>query len=72
MTFAEEKDRLQWSDALLNDVYTAVRTVLPTERFVAVVKEQIAWLKQLEAADTPAKKCNLIAARTKELRKIVW
>jgi hypothetical protein len=72
LTFSEEKDRLSWHDERLNEVYAAVRTVLPAERFAAVKKEEIAWLKQLEAADTPAKKCDLIAARIKELRKLVW
>lgn len=71
-TFADEKSRLQHYDDLLNETYTAVRTVLPAERFAAVKKEQIAWLKQLEAADTTAKKCDLMAARIKELRKLVW
>ena len=72
LTFTEEKDRLSWYDDRLNEVYAAVRTVLPAERFAVVKKEQIAWLKQLEAADTTAKKCELIAARIKELRKLVW
>jgi hypothetical protein len=71
-TFNDEDSRLKWHDARLNEVYAAVRSVLPAERFAAVKKEQIAWLKQLEAADTPAKKCELIAARIKELRKLVW
>lgn len=72
ITFNDEITRLDWHDARLNETYTAVRTVLPAERFAAVKKEQIAWLKQLEAADTPAKKCDLIAARIRELRRLVW
>jgi uncharacterized protein YecT (DUF1311 family) len=70
--FADEDSRLQWHDDRLNETYAAVRSILPAERFAAVKKEQIAWLKQLEATDTPAKKCELIAARIKELRKLVW
>ena len=70
--FNDESSRLQWYDDRLNEVYAAVRSILPAERFAAVKKEQIAWLKQLEAADTPAKKCDIIAARIKELRKLVW
>ncbi len=72
ITFTDEDSRLEWHDARLNEVYAGVRAVLPAERFAAVKKEQIAWLKQLEATDTPAKKCDLIAARIKELRKFVW
>ncbi len=71
-TFNDESSRLQWHDDRLNEVYAAVREVLPAERFAAVKKEQIAWLKQLEAAGTTAKKCELIAARIKELRGLVW
>ena len=71
-TFSTEADRLAWFDARLNEVYAAVRTVLPAERFAAVKKEQIAWLKGLEATDGIAKKCERIAARIKELRALAW
>ncbi len=71
-TFTDESSRLQWHDDRLNETYAAIRTILPAERFATVKKEQIAWLKQLEAADTTAKKCALIAARIEELRKLVW
>jgi uncharacterized protein YecT (DUF1311 family) len=72
VTFNDEIARHDWLDDRLNETYAAVRTVLPAERFAAVTKEQIAWLEQLEAADTTAKKCDLIAARIRELRKLVW
>ncbi len=72
ITFNEEKDRLSWFDDRLNEVYSAVRIVLPAERFAAVKKEQVAWLKQLEMQDSVEKKCKLIGARIKELRALVW
>ena len=72
ITFNDEITRHDWLDDRLNETYSAIRTILPAERFAAVKKEQIAWLKQLEAADTTAKKSDIIAARIKELRKLVW
>lgn len=72
LTFTLEKDRLSWHDERLNEVYRAVRTVLSPARFAEVKKEQISWLKRLEASDSIAKKCELIAARVQELRKLVW
>lgn len=72
ITFASEENRLSWHDERLNEVYRVVRTVLPAARFAGVKKEQIAWLKRLEASDSTAKKCTLIAARVQELRQLVW
>ncbi len=72
ITFNQEEDRLAWFDAKLNAVYQAVRKTLPEERFAAVKKEQVAWLPQLETRGTIAAKCEFMAARIKELRKLVW
>jgi hypothetical protein len=63
---------LKGFDERLNEVYAAVRIILPAERFAAVKKEQIQWLKKLEAADSIGKKGELMAARIKELRRLVW
>lgn len=71
-TFSTEEDRLAWLDARLNDVYEAVHIVLPPERFAAVKKEQIAWLKKLEARTATADKCKFMRARIQELRQLVW
>lgn len=72
ITFNRQEDRLEWYDARLNEAYRALRTILPADRFSALKKEQIAWLKQLEAAGSNEEKCNLIVARIKELRQLVW
>ena len=72
MTFSSDEDRLQSYDELLNDVYSAVRMVLPPERFASVKKEQIAWLKKLEGSDSAAKKCEFMGARIQELRRLLW
>ena len=72
VTFSSEEDKFRSLDVTLNEVYRALRIVLPAERFAAVKKEQIAWLKRLEASRSVAAKCELIAARVKELRDLVW
>lgn len=71
-TFATEENRLSWYDERLNEVYRAARTVLPAARFAEVKKEQVAWLKRLDAAGSIKKKCELMAARIRELRLLVW
>ncbi|MEP6673206.1 MAG: hypothetical protein ABJF10_28915 [Chthoniobacter sp.] len=72
LTFPKEADRLAWYDKRLNQVYEAVHIVLPAERFAAVKKQQIAWLKQLEALDSIAAKCQFMGARIQELRQLMW
>jgi hypothetical protein len=70
--FASEENRFQSYDARLNEVYRAVRVVLPPERFARVKKEQIAWLKKLEATDPMGQKIDLVGERIQELQKLVW
>lgn len=72
ITFVTEEDRLKYYDDRLNGVYRAIRVLLPAERFTAVKKEQIAWLKQLESKPSAAAKCEFMAARIKELQALVW
>ncbi len=71
-TFSSDEDRRQSLDEKLNEVYGAVRVVLPAERFAEVKKAQIAWLKQLEASSNGAAKCKSIATRIKQLRQLMW
>jgi hypothetical protein len=71
-TFNSDKDRLSWFDDRLNEVYTAVRLVLPADRFAQLKKEQIAWLKQLDAREDLDAKCKFIGARIQQLRALVW
>ena len=70
--FESEKNRLSWYDDRLNEVYRALRVLLPPDRFAHVKKKQIAWLKQLEAADSDKQKANLISVRVRELREMAW
>jgi hypothetical protein len=72
ISFPDEKDRLKYYDDFLNAVYHGVRLALPPERFAAVKKEQIAWVKQLEAKPSVDEKCKFIASRVKELQSLLW
>ncbi len=72
VTFVTEDDRLKFYDDRLNEVYQGIRLMLSPERFAAVKKEQIAWLKKLEARPSPTAKCEFIATRIKELQRLVW
>ena len=71
-TFASDADRLKRYDDMLNEVYRAVRLLLPGGRFAAVKKAQIAWLKQLDAIKSDAGKCKFMEARIEALREFVW
>ena len=70
--FASEENRVQWYDDRLNEVYGAVRVLLPPEQFAKVKKDQLAWLKKLEATGPIGQKIDLIGERIKHLRKLVW
>ncbi len=72
IVFADMENRLKWYDNRLNEVYSAVRIVLTPERFAKVKKEQIAWLKKLEATELNGQKIETISERIKELQKLVW
>ncbi|MEI6494241.1 MAG: hypothetical protein WCO94_16975 [Verrucomicrobiota bacterium] len=72
MVFANEENRLSWHDDRLNEVYRALRVLLPPDRFARVKKDQIAWLKRLEATGSDKQKADLIAARIRELRELAW
>jgi hypothetical protein len=71
-SFTSDEDRRQWLDERLNDVYGALRVILSTERFATVKKEQLAWIKRYEAAESASKKCDLLTKRIEELRRYAW
>lgn len=70
--FDREADRFKFYDGELNEVYRAVRRVLPAARFAALKKQQIAWIKILDAAHSDTAKIKLIAERIGELQKLAW
>ncbi len=70
--FSGEEDRAEALDKCMNDIYQALRFLLPAEGFSEVKKAQIAWLKKRDAADSTAAKCKLLEARIEVLRDIAW
>lgn len=70
--FESQEARLASYDACLNEVYNALRVILPAERFAALKAKQIAWIKKLDAMDSAGRKCDLIHDRIDELRRIAW
>jgi uncharacterized protein YecT (DUF1311 family) len=56
----------------MNDVYDAVRFVLPPDRFARVKQEQIAWLKTRDAAHSAEEKSKLTENRVRVLQNLLW
>jgi hypothetical protein len=48
--FSSEAEKADALDKMMNNVYQAVRCILPPSRFAKVKQEQIAWLKTRDAA----------------------
>jgi hypothetical protein len=71
-TFATEEDKAKGFDDRMNEVYLAVRLVLPPARFAVVKKEQIEWLKKRDATTSIEEKCKLMEARIKVLQGLLW
>lgn len=71
-TFSTEHAKFEQLDQWMNNVYEAVRFILPPPRFAAVKKEQIEWLKKRDAASLLEEKSKLTEARIKALRDSLW
>jgi uncharacterized protein YecT (DUF1311 family) len=70
--FSSEDEKADALDKMMNDVYQAVRYVLPANRFAKVKQEQIAWLKTRHAAHSAEEKSKLTESRTKALQDLLW
>jgi hypothetical protein len=69
---SSDDEKASYLDHRMNSVYQGVRTILPSDRFEKVKKDQIAWLKKRDAATSVAEKCNLMEARIKALQDLLW
>jgi hypothetical protein len=56
----------------MNDVYKAVHLLLSPANFAKVKQDQIAWLKQRDAAKPVPEKSELTEQRIKVLQQLVW
>jgi uncharacterized protein YecT (DUF1311 family) len=57
---------------MMNDVYQAVRSVLPPDRFAKVKQEQVAWLRTRDAAHSVEEKSKLTDNRIRALQDLLW
>jgi len=67
-----DKAKAEGLDEVLNVVYRGVRALLPPKQFEAVKKDQIAWLKKLQATKSVAEKCKMLEARIEALKDLLW
>jgi len=71
-TFANDDDRAKSLDEQMNQVYQAVKFILPPARFAKRKQEQTDWLKKRDAAASIQAKCELMEARIKALQELLW
>ncbi len=72
MSFPDDAAKAKYLDEQLNAVYKGLRFILPPARFAEIKQEQIAWLKQRDAAGSDAQKLKLIDARITALQDLLW
>jgi uncharacterized protein YecT (DUF1311 family) len=70
--FSSEEEKEDALDKMMNDIYHAVRYVLPADRFAMVKQEQIAWLKTRDAAHSVEEKSKLTENRIRALQDLLW
>ena len=71
IVFRSEEAEAKYLDEDMNKVYKAARVLLSPARFAKVKEEQIAWLKQRDAAKSVAEKCKLVQERIKTLQQLL-
>jgi uncharacterized protein YecT (DUF1311 family) len=70
--FSSEAEKADALDRMMNEVYQAVRCVLPLSRFAKVKQDQIAWLKTRDDAHSVEEKSKLTENRIKTLQDLLW
>jgi len=70
--FSSEEEKADALDKMMNDVYQAVRSVLPPDRFAKVKQEQVAWLRTRDAAHSVEEKSKLTENRIRALQDLLW
>jgi hypothetical protein len=70
--FRTEEEKFDALDTQLNNVYQAVRSLLPPNRFAKVKLEQIAWVKTRDATKSVEEKSKLTESRIKSLQDLLW
>jgi Lysozyme inhibitor LprI len=70
--FSTEQAKADAYDQKLNEVYSALRFILPKTEFEKVKEAQVAWLKQRDAAPSIEEKNRRVLARIKALQERLW
>jgi hypothetical protein len=69
--FSNEQDKAEAYDQSLNQVYSAVRFILPKAEFEKVKAARAAWLKQRDAVSSIEEKNQLVLARVNALKDLL-
>jgi uncharacterized protein YecT (DUF1311 family) len=70
--FSSEQEKFDALDKIMNDVYQAVRAIIPPDRFAKVKQEQIVWLKTRDSAQSVEQKAKLTENRINFLQELLW
>ena len=70
--FSSEQEKFDALDKMMNEVYQAMRAVMPPDRFAKVKQEQVAWLKTRDAAQSIEEKAKLTETRITTLQELLW
>jgi Lysozyme inhibitor LprI len=70
--FSNEQAKAEAYDQELNQVYSALRFILPKTEFEKVKAAQVAWLKQRDAAPSIEEKNRRVLARIRALQERLW
>jgi uncharacterized protein YecT (DUF1311 family) len=70
--FSSEDDKFDALDKRLNEVYQAVRSLLPPNRFAKVKQEQVVWVKTRDAAKSVEEKSKVTEGRIEVLQDLLW
>ena len=70
--FRSEEEKFEAVDKQLNEVYQAVRLILPPNRFAKVKQEQVAWVKTRDDMKSAEEKSKLTESRIKTLQDLLW
>jgi uncharacterized protein YecT (DUF1311 family) len=70
--FSSEQEKFDAVDKTMNDVYQAVRAVIPPDPFAKVKQAQIAWLKTRDAAQSVEQKSKVTESRINTLQELLW
>jgi uncharacterized protein YecT (DUF1311 family) len=70
--FRTEEEKFDALDKQLNQVYQAVRSLLPPNRFAKAKQEEVAWVKARDSAKSVEEKSKLTEDRIRALQNLLW